>query len=77
MNAVREGDFSVRLPLHWEGPEGRLAHIFNEIFSHNRRLAGELARVGEQSVAKARPASASRRPTARASGRAWRPRSTT
>ncbi|HEY5802755.1 MAG TPA: HAMP domain-containing protein, partial [Lysobacter sp.] len=47
MNAVLEGDFSVRLPLHWDGPEGRLAHILNEIISHNRRLAGELARVGE------------------------------
>src|SRR5688572_3685706 len=47
MNAVLEGDFTVRLPLHWEGPEGRLAHILNGIISHNRRLAAELSRVGE------------------------------
>ena len=47
MDAVRAGDFSVRLPLNWQGQEGQLAQILNEIINHNRRLAAELARVGE------------------------------
>lgn len=47
MDAVRGGDFSVRLPLNWHGQEGQLAQILNEIVSHNRRLAAELSRVGE------------------------------
>jgi len=47
MDAVRGGDFSVRLPLNWHGQEGQLAQILNEIVSHNRRLAAELARVGD------------------------------
>ncbi|MDR0184863.1 HAMP domain-containing protein, partial [Lysobacter arvi] len=47
MDAVRAGDFSVRLPLNWQGQEGQLAQILNEIVSHNRRLAAELSRVGE------------------------------
>ena len=47
MDAVRGGDFSVRLPLNWHGQEGQLAQILNEIVNHNRRLAAELARVGE------------------------------
>ncbi|BDU18440.1 HAMP domain-containing protein [Lysobacter auxotrophicus] len=47
MDAVRGGDFSVRLPLNWQGQEGQLAQILNEIVSHNRRLAAELSRVGE------------------------------
>ncbi|HEY0504134.1 MAG TPA: response regulator [Lysobacter sp.] len=46
MDAVRAGDFSVRLPLNWQGHEGQLAQILNEIVSQNRRLAAELARVG-------------------------------
>ncbi|WP_196778683.1 HAMP domain-containing protein [Cognatilysobacter tabacisoli] len=47
MGAVRDGDFSVRLPLHWQGMEGRLAEILNDIVSQNRRLSAELGRVGQ------------------------------
>ena len=47
MDAVRAGDFSVRLPLNWQGREGQLAEILNDIVSQNRRLAAELSRVGE------------------------------
>ena len=36
MTAVSEGDFSVHLPMHWEGMAGKLAETFNEIVSHNR-----------------------------------------
>ncbi len=45
MDAVRAGDFSVRLPLNWQGHEGQLAQILNGIVSQNRRLAAELSRV--------------------------------
>jgi methyl-accepting chemotaxis protein len=48
MQDVNAGDFSVQLPLHWDGMAGKLAESFNEIVSSNRRLAGELARVGQK-----------------------------
>ena len=48
MHAVRSGDFSVQLPLHWDGLHGKLAENFNTIVDHNRRLAEELARVGQK-----------------------------
>ncbi|GHA81570.1 HAMP domain-containing protein [Cognatilysobacter bugurensis] len=48
MAAMRDGDFSVQLPRHWDGLEGRLADAFNQIVAHNRRLAAELDRVGDK-----------------------------
>ncbi len=48
LQAVAQGDFSVELPGHWEGLEGRLADAFNAVVRGNRGLAGELARVGEK-----------------------------
>jgi HAMP domain-containing protein/CheY-like chemotaxis protein/signal transduction histidine kinase len=48
MQAVKQGDFSVQLPAHWEGMEGKLAESFNEMVLANRRLADELARVGQK-----------------------------
>ena len=39
MQDVDAGDFTVRLPLHWDGVPGKLATVFNEIVSSNRRLA--------------------------------------
>jgi HAMP domain-containing protein/CheY-like chemotaxis protein/signal transduction histidine kinase len=48
MVAMRDGDFSVQLPRHWDGLEGRLADAFNQIVAHNRRLAAELDRVGDK-----------------------------
>jgi HAMP domain-containing protein/CheY-like chemotaxis protein/signal transduction histidine kinase len=47
MSAVRDGDFDVRVPRHWDGIAGRLAEAFNEIVGQNRELALELARVGQ------------------------------
>src|SRR5688572_5216565 len=41
----QSADFSVRLPEHWTGVEGKIADTFNEVVSRNRRMAGELARV--------------------------------
>ncbi|GAB3101365.1 HAMP domain-containing protein [Lysobacter terrae] len=46
MQAVRSGDFSVSLPVHWGGVEGKLAEAFNSIVTSNRRLAEDLQRVG-------------------------------
>ncbi|MDQ3617801.1 MAG: HAMP domain-containing protein, partial [Pseudomonadota bacterium] len=48
MQAVRHGDFSVQLPGHWDGIEGKLAESFNEMVLSNRNLAHELARVGQK-----------------------------
>jgi HAMP domain-containing protein/CheY-like chemotaxis protein/signal transduction histidine kinase len=48
MQAVNAGDFSVKMPAHWDGIAGKLAERFNEIVSHNRRLAQDLARVGDK-----------------------------
>ncbi|HWS79336.1 MAG TPA: HAMP domain-containing protein, partial [Thermomonas sp.] len=48
MIAVRDGDFSVRLPPHLEGLQGKLADTFNEIVAANRRLAHDLAKVSQQ-----------------------------
>lgn len=44
---VRNGDFSVQLPQHWEGLHGKLAEHFNEIVIQNCELSRELARVGQ------------------------------
>ncbi|UHQ20754.1 HAMP domain-containing protein [Lysobacter sp. KIS68-7] len=48
MTQVRDGDFSVQLPAHWEGISGKLADAFNEIVGQNRRLANDLARVAQK-----------------------------
>ncbi len=48
MHAVSNGDFSVHLPLHWEGVAGKLAETFNEIVIANRRLCHDLGRVGDK-----------------------------
>jgi HAMP domain-containing protein len=46
MQAVRNGDFSVRLPGDWTGLHGKIADTFNEIVSANASMAAELERVG-------------------------------
>ncbi|WP_202841926.1 HAMP domain-containing protein [Luteimonas saliphila] len=48
LQAVAQGDFTVELPGHWEGLDGRLADAFNTVVRSNRGLALELARVGEK-----------------------------
>jgi HAMP domain-containing protein/CheY-like chemotaxis protein/signal transduction histidine kinase len=47
LQAVSHGDFSVRLPGDRTGLEGKIADTFNEIVAANRRMAQELARVGQ------------------------------
>ena len=51
LRAVRDGDFSARLPADWSGIGGKIADTFNDIVTTNERLATELERVG-QSVGK-------------------------
>ena len=51
LHAVRDGDFSVRLPGAWTGLPGKIADVFNDIVSANQQMARELKRIG-QSVGK-------------------------
>lgn len=46
LQAVRSGDFSVRLPGDRIGIDGKIADTFNEIVVANARMAAELKRVG-------------------------------
>ena len=45
LKAVRQGDFSARLPDHWTGVAGKVADTFNEVVELNHRLASELERL--------------------------------
>jgi HAMP domain-containing protein/CheY-like chemotaxis protein/GAF domain-containing protein len=45
--SVRNGDFSVRLPVVWDGLTGRIAEAFNEIIGANQQMALELKRLGQ------------------------------
>src|SRR5262249_2520375 len=47
LQAVRTGDFSVRLPGDHLGIEGKIADTFNEIVTANERMAKQLERVGQ------------------------------
>ncbi len=47
LQAVRNGDFSARLPGHWTGIAGKIADTFNDIVASNEHLAAELERVSE------------------------------
>ena len=43
--ALREGDFSFRLPGDLTGLDGKLADTFNDVIATNQRMAQELARI--------------------------------
>ena len=47
LQAMRGGDFSIRLPGDNVGIEGKIADTFNEIIAANQRMAKQLERVGE------------------------------
>jgi len=47
LEAVRDGDFSVRLPVDWTGLLGRIADRFNEIVAFNEEIADELSRMAQ------------------------------
>src|SRR5580704_15938706 len=46
LQIMKEGDFSVRLPVAWTGLPGKIADTFNEIVTANEQIASELKRVG-------------------------------
>ena len=48
LQAMRDGDFNVRLPGNWTGVEGKIADTFNDIAAANSRVARELERVGQE-----------------------------
>src|SRR5262245_6988148 len=47
LQAMRDGDFSVRLPGDQTGLAGKVADTFNEIVMANQRMARELERAGQ------------------------------
>ncbi len=47
LQTMRDGDFSVRLPVAWVGLEGKIADTFNDIVAANEQMAVELNRVGQ------------------------------
>ncbi len=47
LQTMRDGDFSVRLPVAWVGLEGKIADTFNDIAMANEQMADELKRVGQ------------------------------
>ena len=47
LQAMRMGDFSVRLPGDRTGISGKIADTFNEIVASNERMAQQLELVGE------------------------------
>src|SRR5437762_515983 len=60
LTALRKGDASVRLPVHWPGLSGKVADVFNEVVELNATMAAELARlrqvVGKEGKLKQRAA---------------------
>ena len=47
LQRMKDGDFSVRLPVTWTGLPGKIADSFNEIVTSNEQMAFELKRVGQ------------------------------
>src|SRR5262245_152592 len=47
LQAMRDGDFSVRLPGNWTGLEGKMADTFNEIGAASQRMAQSPQRPGQ------------------------------
>src|SRR5580698_11616519 len=47
LQTMRDGDFSVRLPVAWVGLQGKIADTFNDIVAANEQMATELNRVGQ------------------------------
>ncbi|MHB8983098.1 HAMP domain-containing protein, partial [Thiobacillus sp.] len=47
LSAVRKGDFTVRMPLHWTGIEGKIADTLNDIIELNDMLSRAIGRAAE------------------------------
>ncbi|QFS43795.1 HAMP domain-containing protein [Nostoc sphaeroides] len=46
LNAVKQGDFSARMPIDNTGVAGKIADTLNDIIDQNERMAAELQRIG-------------------------------
>ncbi|MEH2439471.1 HAMP domain-containing protein [Nostoc sp.] len=46
LNAVKQGDFSARMPIDHTGVAGKIADTLNDIIDQNERMAAELQRIG-------------------------------
>ena len=47
LQAVRDGNFSVRIAGDHEGIEGKIAETLNDIIAANQRLSEEMSRAGQ------------------------------
>jgi len=47
LSAVRDGDFSVRVPRHWTGLVGKIADTVNDLVGANQAMAQQIERVGQ------------------------------
>ena len=47
LQAMKIGDFSVRLPSDGVGIDGKIADTFNEIVAANQRMSKQIERVGQ------------------------------
>ena len=45
VRALRDGDFSVRLPVGWGDTDGRIAEAFNQALAHQDRITREVTRL--------------------------------
>src|SRR5678815_3711056 len=45
LTALKKGDFSARLPIEWEGLNGKIADTFNDVIELNEKMAKELERL--------------------------------
>ncbi|MEA2681843.1 MAG: hypothetical protein QOK05_171 [Chloroflexota bacterium] len=43
--AVKDGDFTTRMPLEWTGMPGKVADLLNDVIASNQALEHEMARV--------------------------------
>ena len=47
LTALKDGDFTVRLPPDWSGIKGKIADAFNEVVAMNQRLTAELKMLSQ------------------------------
>ncbi|KQV49549.1 two-component system sensor histidine kinase/response regulator [Pelomonas sp. Root1217] len=45
LSALRDGDFTIRLPNSWDGVDGQIAAAFNQITAQEARIASEVSRL--------------------------------
>ena len=76
LQAMRAGDFSVRMRGDYLGIEGKIADAFNEIVAANQRMAQQLDRVGQVVGREGQDPAARQFGLAAARGQTWKARST-